>query len=270
MAPAASPPGCKVRASPPSSIADTGAPGFDSAPGSAVAIRQSLAGWGITASAETGAVLSPRDRLLPGRAQWQHTPYTRAGIALDRAFGPVRGSAALTRLDEQGTVLGARFDAALGTPGATSWLFDTGARLDAGRWTVGGTMRRGWTDARLHGIAGGGRLHTSTWSVDVGRAGLAGNDSLGLRIAQPLRVASGGLDLTLPTLWDYATGTVATFTTQRLGLAPAGRELDAEIRYARALGGGTVQTNLYWRRDPGNVAALRPDMGAALRWSRGF
>ena len=251
-------------------VADARNPGFDSAARSAVAVRQELGRLGITASAETGAVLSPRDRLLSGASAWQRSPYTRVAVALDRRVGPVRADAAVTRLDERGTLLGARFDAALGSPGATSWLLDTGARLDAGGWTLGGTLRRGWTDARLHGLDGGGRLRTGAWSVDVGRSGLFGDDSLGLRLAQPLRVAGGGLDLTLPTGWDYASSTVSAWTTQRLALAPEGRELDAELRYARPFGGGTVQTNLYWRRDPGNVAALPADIGAALRWSRGF
>ena len=251
-------------------IADATAQGFESAAASAIAIRQQVGVWGITTSAEAGAVLSPRERLLPGRAQWQRTPYSRMGVALDRAFGPVRATAAMTRLDETGTVLGARFDAALGTPGATSWFVDGGARLTSGGWTLGGTVRQGWTDARLHGLAGGGRLRTGAWSVDVGRSGLFGDDTIGLRVAQPLRVASGGLDLTLPTGYDYAANSVSVMTTQRLGLAPVGREIDAELRYARPFFGGTVQTNVYWRRDPGNVAALAADRGAALRWSRGF
>ena len=251
-------------------IADPTAAGFDGVAAGAVAVRQTLGRWGVTATTETGAVISPRDRLLAGAQAWQRTPYSRAGLALDRAVGALHAGGGVSRLAEQGTVLGARFADALGSPDATSWFFDADARLDSGGWTLGGSVRRGWTDAHLHGLAGGGRLRTGAWGVDVGRAGLFGDDSLGLRIAQPLRVAEGGLDLTLPTAWDYASGTVAQWTPQRLGLAPEGRELDAELRYARPFAGGLVQTNLYWRRNPGNVAALPADAGAALRWSRGF
>ena len=249
-------------------IADT--PGFDSAAHNAVAVRQRFGDWGLTATAETGDILSPRERLLPGTGQWQRTPYTRTAVALDRQFGSVRAQAIATRLDERGTLLGARFDAALGSPGAVSWFLDAGARLDSDGWTLGGSVRQGRTDPRLHGVTGAGRLQTRAWSLDIGKAGVLGDDSIGLRLAQPLRVSSGGLDLTLPTAWDYATGTVSAWTTQRLGLAPQGRERDAELRYARPLAGGVMNTNLYWRRSPANVAALAADIGAALRWSRGF
>ena len=55
-----------------------------------------------------------------------------------------------------------------------------------------------------------------------------------------------------------------------MNLAPQGREIDVEARYSRPWLGGEVQTNLFWRRDPGNFAALSPDYGLALRWSAGF
>ena len=244
--------------------------GFDTAAGSSAAIRHRFGPWGVTAGAETGAVLSPRERLMPGARYWQRTPYDRLGLSLDRWFGPLSATAAVTRLNERDTLLGARLDAALGAPGATSWFADAGARFDSNGWTLGGHYRRGWTAAHVRGLTGGGRLGTSAWSADIGKAGVFGRDELGLRVAQPLRVGSGGLDLALPTAWDYVTRSVATYTTQRLPLAPSGSELDVEARYAFPLGRGTAHANLYWRRDPGNVAALPDDYGAAVRWSFGF
>ena len=251
-------------------VADASGLGFDSATGSSGAIRRQLGGWGLTATAERGAVLSPRERLSPRGQYWRRTPYDRLGLGLDRRLGPVTATAAVSRLDEAGTLLGARFNAALGSPGATSWFVDGGARLNSGGWTLGGFVRRGWTEARVHGLTGGGRLRTSAWAADIGKAGVFGRDQLGLRIAQPLRVGRGGLNLTLPTFYDYASGGVTTWTAQRLNLAPQGRALDVEARYLFPLGHGDLQTNLYWRRDPGNIAALPADYGAALRWSLGF
>ena len=97
-----------------------------------------------------------------------------------------------------------------------------------------------------------------------------GHDTLGLRIAQPLRVARGGIDLGLPTYFDYASNTVTDWTTQRLNLAPQGRELDVEMRYGVPAFGGGLDTNLFFRRDPGNFAALPNDYGMAMRYSLGF
>ena len=89
-------------------------------------------------------------------------------------------------------------------------------------------------------------------------------------MAQPLRVARGGVDIALPTGWDYATESVDSWTPQRLNLAPTGREVDVEARYARWIGGGEASGNLFWRRNPGNRGDLAADLGLALRWQRGF
>ncbi len=252
-------------------VADAQGLGFDSAAQSAMAVRHQVGAWDLTAGVENGDVLSTADRLLPGLAGWKRTPYDRLSLGLDRRAGPLAMTLTATRLAERDTVLGARLGAALGSPGATSWFAAAAARLDAGHgWSLGGMMRRGWTDPQVHGFNGGGSLRTGAWSADLGKDGVFGNDSWGFRIAQPLRVASGGIDLTLPTYWDYTTSAVTAWTTQRLGLAPTGRELEMEMRYARPFAGGTVQTNLFWRRDPGNWASLPADRGAAVRWSVGF
>ena len=252
-------------------IADGQSLGFDSAARSAVALRHQFGGWGFSASVENGDVLSSAERLIPGRAGWTRTPYDRVSFGLDRRVGPLALTLTGTRLNERDTILGAKLGAALGSPGATSWFGAATARLDAGDgWSLGGSMRQGWSTPRLRGLAGGGGLRTGAWAADIGKDGLFGNDSWGLRLAQPLRVSGGGIDLTLPTYWDYATSSVGTWTTQRLNLAPTGRELDLEMRYARPFAGGIVQTNLFVRRNPGNWASLPADRGAAVRWSLGF
>jgi hypothetical protein len=94
-------------------------------------------------------------------------------------------------------------------------------------------------------------------------------DSLSLRIAQPLRISKGGLNLTLPTGYDYTTQT-ATFGISRINLAPEGRALDLEAAYSLPFVGGSLGTNFYWRKDPGNIAAAPNDIGGAVRVSFGF
>jgi hypothetical protein len=94
-------------------------------------------------------------------------------------------------------------------------------------------------------------------------------DRFGLRLAQPLRVSSGGLKVDLPVAWDYAT-TSAQIKAGRINLAPSGREIDAEALYAVPLWAGSLSTSLYWRKDPGHFAAAPDDTGAALRFGKAF
>ena len=133
-------------------------------------------------------------------------------------------------------------------------------------------MRQGWTQAQLRGgVEGRGVLRTNGYAFDVGKQGVFGRfDNWGIRIAQPMRVARGGLDLRLPTNWDYASSSVDVWTTQRLNLTPTGREIDVEMRYATPLWVGNLGTNLFLRRHPGNFAQLGNDVGAVARYSMAF
>lgn len=252
----------------------TATAGFDSDAGGAVAVRYAPGSTGVTLAAESGAVLMPGERLLAGRrARTDRAAYERASIGLDRRFGAVAVTLTTTRLAEHGSVLGARFGGAFGSGRATSHFLDLGARWSFGDgWTLGGTARRGWTAARLSGgVAGHGRLATDAFAADIGKDGVFGAlDSIGLRIAQPLRVGRGGIALRLPTDYDYVARGVGGWSVERLNLAPTGRELDVEARYAKPLMGGMLATNLFWRRDPGNFRSLAPDLGAALRFTLGL
>lgn len=243
---------------------------FDWNPGGSAAARQRFGRLGVTAAMERGTVPS-RDGPAQG-ADWRRSPYDRAAVTLDRRFGPVSTWLTGARTNERETLLGGRLSSALGKPGATSWSVDAVARVDAGAgWALGGSLRQGWTRARLTGgLSGIGLLRSDAWALDLGKTGVLGGDSIGLRVAQPLRVASGGLDLALPTSYDYATRSVDAWTTQRLNLAPTGREIDMEWRYSLALPSGALHTNLFWRRDPGNIAGAADDYGVAVRYALGF
>ena len=249
--------------------------GFEGTARNSVAIQEHLGGWGVTGSIENGDALVRGDRaLLPALAlRYNRSPYDRAAITLDRRFGNVTLWLGASRVSERDTLLGARFSAGLGDPRGTSWFIDTTARFDAGGgWSFGGSIRHGWTIANIRaGVGGTGAVRTSAFSTDLAKYGVFGkNDSFALRIAQPLRVSSGGLTLNLPTDWSYATGTVSDWTMQRLNLAPTGRELDFEATYAWHAGPGALQSNLFYRRDPGNFSSLPDDYGMALRYGFEF
>ena len=253
-------------------VASDGALGFDSRAGTSSAIRQEVRGVGLTTAIETGDIVSRRDPLLAGLSGYRRSGYDRFTLALDKRFGGLATSLTAARLAEHDTLLGARFDGALGNAAATSWFVDARARWAmGGGWSLGGSMRQGWTAAALrNGFAGSGRLRTSAFAADIGKDGVFGGDTIGLRVSQPLRVTGGGVDYLLPTNYDYATGLVSDWTRQRLNLSPTGSELDIEARYARPLFAGGLETNLFWRRDPGNIAAFAPDYGMAMRYSLGF
>jgi len=250
--------------------------GFDSRIQNAAAFRQQFGRWGLTSSFETGDVLtrSIHEAFFAGlRNDYSRFGYDRAAIALDRRLGELSLGLSGTWLKERNTVLGAYFGDTLGSAESTSWFADATARFDAGGgWSFGGSMRRGWTLARTAGgIAGSGIIDTNAFAADIGKDGVfSARDSFGFRIAQPLRVSGGGIDFRLPTAYDYGIAAVSGWTTERLNLSPQGREIDAELRYAFPFWGGAMETNLFWRRDPGNFAQLPNDTGAALRWSRAF
>ena len=43
-----------------------------------------------------------------------------------------------------------------------------------------------------------------------------------------------------------------------------------EARYRILIPGGDLQTNLFWRRNPGNIASIAADYGIAVRYGVGF
>jgi hypothetical protein len=155
--------------------------------------------------------------------------------------------------------------AALGGGGSSSWFLDGEARREFGGGVSAAlSARRGWTGF------GAGRFQTSAYAFDLAKLGLLSeHDRLGLRLSQPIRIASGGLSAFLPTGYDYATGLTSS-GMQRLSLSPSGREVDAELSYGTRLGSGWIGGNLYARRQPGHDADASPDIGAAIRTSFAF
>ena len=248
--------------------------GFDVDVAGSVAVRQKFGGWGVTLAAETGDVLARRDTTLYG-LMWrpERLGYSRSTLGLDRRLGGVRVQASATRMRETDTLLGARFLGGLGAARADSLFLDLGARADLGSgWTLGGSMRQGWTRAELRGgVQGSGMIRTNGFAADFGKDGVfGGGDRFGIRVAQPLRVSEGGIDYLLPAQWDYGTLSVTAWNAARLNLAPQGRELDFELSYVRPFLGGDVSGNVFVRRDPGNFAAFPDDRGGAVRLSVGF
>lgn len=237
-------------------------------------LRRSIGPWGLTVTAERGLVRDDSARGLRERRliRTDLGAAYRYAARLDRSLGRFDFALGAGGLDEQRTVLGARFNPALASGGSRSLFLDLDAAFRPGdAWRLGGSLRRVWT--RPHGgglLAEGSRLIAQGWSLDVARSGVfTAGDSLALRLAQPLRVTAGGLYFDLPTYYDYAT-LAATTTRQRLSLVPRGREIIGELAWRGTLWGGSASTSLYYRKDPGHYADAPDDAGIAVSWSGRF
>lgn len=245
--------------------------GFAARRDGAVAVRHGFGEFGVSASAESGKVWTDPLSLQAG-LRAETGDFARFGGSFDWARKAFALSAGASLLDEDETMLGARLAPGFAGGGAQSLFLDASAMIGPVRgWSVSADYRRGFTTPDASGIvAQGSHFQTSAWSIDVQRRGLlAANDGLGLRVSQPLRVESGGLTLGVPVGYDYATAS-ATFGTRSLSLAPSGREMTAELRWFGPLAGGNMTASLFYRTDPGHIAAMREDKGAALRWSAKF
>ncbi len=243
--------------------------GFQGDSAGALGARRALGRTGLTVTAERGEVFQPGfDRSIA------RPRYAIASFGLDRRFGPARLSLGASRLEEESTLLGARFSPTLGVGGGASWFADAAAAFDLGRgWDARAAYRRGWTAApAAGGLARGGRLDTDAWSLDLARTGaLRPGDRFALRLMQPLRVRSGGFDLHVPVSYSYDTLS-AGYEDRFFNLAPTGREIDLEAAYGFDLlsGAGHLSANAFARREPGNVAGMDADLGAAIRFTLGF
>ena len=241
----------------------------------ALALRRQFGATGVTLSAESAALWRGDNRthaeLLPGGPLDRYR-VRNVALAADRKIGLVEATAAASWIAEDASVLGALFAPVFGMRGADTLFLDAAAGVAlASNWRLGGAWRQGWTRVRQAGlVAPGSALASNGWSIDLVRADtLVDGDSFGFRLSQPLRVTGGGIGLTLPVAYDYAT-LLPTYAPRTLALAPSGREIDAEMAWRGPLWGGNASASLYYRTDPGHYASLPDDKGAALRWSRSF
>ena len=249
--------------------------GFVRASDASVALRRELGRVALTASAESGAVWRGDNlravEAMPGGPR-DRFGFRSFSLGADRRIGPVDALIGASWMSEQSTVLGATFAPAFGLRGADSLFLDASAGVDVGAgWRLGAAWRQGWTRVRHAGlVAPGSQLATSGWSLDVSRFdAFTAGDSFGFRLSQPLRVTGGGIALTLPVAYDYAT-LLPSYGTRFLALAPSGREIDAELTWRGPLWGGDASASVFYRTEPGHYATLPDDKGVALRWQRSF
>ncbi len=251
-----------------------GQSGFATRPETSFALHRRFGDMGVTVFGETGDSLSREDldRSLIDE-QYRRSDYAAAGFALNHEWGGLRFDAGVSTLSETRTFLGARFSNALGgNGGARSLFLDSGVGYGTDNgWRFAADFRHGWTFANgANATLQGGEVRSFAASADISKSGvMTVDDWLSFRVAQPLRVYSGGLNLSLPTGYDYATlGT--SYGDSFFNLAPSGRQIDLETAYSTPFGGGFLTGNLFYRRDPGNFDSVPDDIGAAVRFTLGF
>lgn len=248
----------------------SGATGAERNPAMAFAASQKLSPLlSLHAAAETGHVVEPRTSTNPLRGQPGYSQFSLGLTAANPAF---HANAHASYMTEQNSLLGARLASIFTTAPARTLFLDVGAGFALRpKWQVAGNFRRGWTHAAAGGSLGShARLASSAWSLDLAGSSLfQGRDRLSLRLSQPLRVTSGGLNLNLPTSYDYATSQ-ASWTPSHISLAPKGRQIDGEASYATPFGKGWLMLNGYWRRQDGNIATAKDIVGGALRFKLAY
>ena len=238
-----------------------------------MAIRRALGPWGLTVSGEQGRGQSGAPWQAIGNPQAGDTSdlIQRFGLGLDRRVGQVEGSMGASWMGEQRGILGARFNPALGAHGADSVFVDAalGWRPHPD-FHFGAAWREGYTKIRAGSLLDrSSHLVSNGWVVDGSVANMFKvGDLLALRVSQPLRVSSGGLNLNLPVGYDYDAGAIWSIRT--LALNPTGREVATELAWQFPLYGGAANANLFWRHNPGNYANLSMDRGWSLGWKTGF
>jgi hypothetical protein len=241
---------------------------FRAAPDLAFGLRHRITPHlGLTLSAENG-----RSADLP--AEWRTGDprevkrYSQFTAAADYNSGPVGLAISATMLNEPDSLLGARLVSFFGVRGSQTLFADARANIALpAYWSLGLSARHGWTRATGGGSAD---IVTQAFSADISRKSLfQRGDRFAMRIAQPLRVMSGGVDALLPVAYDYVSRS-ADWQVSRVALAPKGREIDAELGYAMPVAGGQMSLNSYWRREPGNIVWANDDIGGAIRFTLGY
>jgi hypothetical protein len=241
--------------------------GFQADASNSIGIRHNVGLTGLTVTGERGKVWDEGIKRTLGQPG-----YSISSVTADRKVGRANLSLAASRLDEEATVLGGRFSSAFSTAGATSHFVDASASYELGSgWSAFGSYRRGWTSLPgTGGLVQEGRLSTDAWAFDLSRRNaFAGGDKLAFRVMQPLRVRSGGLNMSVPTSYDYATLAVG-YEDRFFNLAPSAREVDFETAYSRRLLGGDLGLNAFYRRNPGHIESVSDDIGGAIRYTLGF
>jgi hypothetical protein len=145
---------------------------------------------------------------------------------------------------------------------------ELGSRFELfGQANMGLTRSDGAAQGLLQDVSA---LPSSSFGLGVGRRDVAAaGDRVSVALAQPLRVEAGAAELDRPVGRTFEGQIVRR--RERIGLSPAGRELDLELAYGFPLAAaGEVSVNWLTRLQPGHDAEAAPEHAVTLRLHRRF
>lgn len=191
------------------------------------------------------------------------TPVSGALVSWRPAHAPLGMHAGW--LGERRSLLAATAAGAFGDLAARSLFVGVDLDHEWGSWRLGGGPELGFVRASAQGgiIAGIEPLVTSAFSLRAARP-TAGNGTLQLALAQPLRVEDGVALLSVPV------GRTLDRTVVRrellANLAPAGRQLDLSVRWEQPFARGEFRLGAVATRHAGHDAKARPWLTIMTGW----
>ena len=172
-------------------------------------------------------------------------------------------------LGESRSLLAATAEGVFGDLAAHSVFVGVDLDHESGGWRLGGGPELGFVRSRARGgiIAGIEPLVTSAFSLHAARL-TAGNGTLRLALAQPLRVEDGDAVLSVPVGRTLDRAVVRRQLSA--DLAPVGRQLDLSVRWERPFARGEFRIGAVATRHAGHDAEARPWLTVMTGWRASF
>ena len=184
------------------------------------------------------------------------------------------GYAGFSTVDEQGGFLGSGGAGGFAVAGADTRFYSLGGRYAMGAGLeVIGNYTLGEANMRADGnslLSDWSDIRAEAFGIGLVKNGVLGShDRIGLLAGQPLRVSSGEATVTAPV--DYLIDKTVVLGSERVSMAPSGREIDLQIAYDASLGQmASVSGWVMMQLEPGHVADANPAYGVGVRFSAEF
>ena len=174
-------------------------------------------------------------------------------------------------VSERETVLGSRSAGAFGRLSGGSTFVGIEGAAGIGAWRLGAGAEVGTVDAAVHdGMLNRiSPLITSALDLRAERI-LAHGDTLSFSLAQPVRIESGRVHLSIPVGRTNKGGRVLrrSFSAD---LEPTGRQVDLTAWWSHTLvGGSELRLGGSWSWQPGHDASADPDLSLLAGWRHEF